>query len=66
LLQGERQKFLGEEWPRIQSTIQRLGLNAEELLNGSRSSKAALSKPPQSKPAKPDPSQIPPKEKEER
>jgi GntR family transcriptional regulator len=34
LLQGERQKFLGEEWPRIHATIQRLGLNAEELLRG--------------------------------
>jgi len=51
LLQGERRKFLGEDWPRIQATIQRLGLKAEELLNGSRpSSKAAASKP-----AKPDP-----------
>ncbi len=35
LLQGERQKFLGEEWPRIYATIQRLGLRAEELLDGS-------------------------------
>src|SRR5215471_1543965 len=35
LLKGERQKFLAEEWPRIQETIQRLGLNAETLLNGS-------------------------------
>jgi hypothetical protein len=34
LLQGERQKFLTEEWPRVQATIQRLGLKAEELLNG--------------------------------
>src|SRR6201993_4875810 len=34
LLQGERQKFLGEEWPRIHETIQRLGLKPEELLNG--------------------------------
>jgi GntR family transcriptional regulator len=34
LLQGERQKFLAEDWPRIHSTIQRLGLNAEDLLNG--------------------------------
>jgi GntR family transcriptional regulator len=52
LLQDERQKFLGEEWPRIQATIDRLGLRAEELLNGSRpSTKAAPSKP-----AKPDPS----------
>jgi GntR family transcriptional regulator len=32
LMQGERQKFLAEEWPRIQATIQRLGLDAEELL----------------------------------
>ena len=35
LLRGERQKFLGEEWPRIQEAIQRLGLTAEELLDGS-------------------------------
>ncbi|MGB8990131.1 MAG: GntR family transcriptional regulator [Candidatus Sulfotelmatobacter sp.] len=35
LLQGERQKFLGEEWPRVYASIQRLGLSAEELLNGS-------------------------------
>jgi GntR family transcriptional regulator len=34
LLQGERQKFLNEEWPRIQATIQRLGLRPKELLNG--------------------------------
>jgi GntR family transcriptional regulator len=32
LLQGERQKFLSEEWPRVFATIQRLGLNPEELL----------------------------------
>src|SRR5262244_755998 len=36
LLKGERQKFLVDEWPRIKATIQRLGLNAEELLDGSR------------------------------
>jgi GntR family transcriptional regulator len=34
LLQGERQKFLAEEWPRVHATIQRLGLKPEELLNG--------------------------------
>ena len=34
LLQGERQKFLAEQWPAIHSTIQRLGLKTEELLNG--------------------------------
>src|SRR5262249_32085872 len=37
LLKGERQKFLAEEWPRIQETIQRLGLDAGDLLNGSGS-----------------------------
>src|SRR5215475_13239115 len=31
LLRGERQKFLDEDWPRIQATMQRLGLKAEEL-----------------------------------
>jgi len=41
LLQGERQKFLTEEWPRISATIQRLGLKAEDLMNGAaRQSKA--------------------------
>ena len=34
LLQGERQKFLSEEWPRVHATIQRLGLKTDELLNG--------------------------------
>lgn len=32
LLQGERQKFLADEWPKIQATIQRLGLEPAELL----------------------------------
>src|SRR5215467_5569113 len=32
LMEGERQKFLGEEWPKIAATIRRLGLKAEELL----------------------------------
>ena len=31
LLQGERQKFLDEEWPRIHATIQRLGLKRKDL-----------------------------------
>ena len=35
LLRGERKKFLTEEWPRIQARLQRLGLTAEELLDGS-------------------------------
>lgn len=40
LLKGERQKFLEEEWPRVRATIQRLGLNAEELLSGENGSSA--------------------------
>ena len=43
LLQGERQKFLAEEWPRIQADIQRLGLTAEELLNGAGKRRASKS-----------------------
>jgi GntR family transcriptional regulator len=33
LLQGERQKFLSEQWPKVRATIQRLGLKPEELLD---------------------------------
>jgi len=33
LLQGERQKFLAEQWPAIHATIQRLGLTPDELLD---------------------------------
>jgi GntR family transcriptional regulator len=34
LLQGERQKFLAEEWPRVLATIQRLGLTQADLPAG--------------------------------
>jgi len=34
LMEDEREKFLREEWPRVHASIQRLGLNAEELLRG--------------------------------
>jgi len=40
LLKGERQKFLEEDWPRIYESIQRLGLSAEELLNGASRKKS--------------------------
>jgi GntR family transcriptional regulator len=48
LMQGERQKFLAEEWPRVHATIQRLGLKAEELLeNGAgRQSSSITPTPP--------------------
>ena len=55
LLQGERQMFLGEEWPRVYATIQRLGLKARELLDGANSgssSDGAQSKPAESDPPK--------------
>ena len=41
LLEGEREKFLSEEWPRISATIQRLGLKAEELFNGANNQEQA-------------------------
>ncbi len=41
LLQGERQKFLAEEWPRVRETIQRLGLNAEQLLDAAASRRSS-------------------------
>jgi GntR family transcriptional regulator len=37
LLQGEREKFLADEWPKIQATIQRLGLEPTELLQATAS-----------------------------
>jgi GntR family transcriptional regulator len=41
LLQGERQKFLAEQWPRIHATIQRLGLTPEELLDAATSGRSS-------------------------
>jgi DNA-binding transcriptional regulator YhcF (GntR family) len=32
LMEGERRKFLSDQWPRVYATIQRLGLKPEELL----------------------------------
>jgi len=41
LLEGERQKFLAEQWPRICATIQRLGLKPEELLEAAASRRSS-------------------------
>jgi GntR family transcriptional regulator len=41
LLQGERQKFLTDEWPRIVATIQRLGLTPKELMAAAKRHAAA-------------------------
>lgn len=68
LMQGERQKFLAEEWPRVLATIQRLGLTQEELLaaNGSTSKTPDVADPqasPANQPPKQDsPEQDQPKE----
>lgn len=32
LLKAERQRFLDKEWPKVRATIERLGLDAAELL----------------------------------
>ncbi|HEY7404991.1 MAG TPA: GntR family transcriptional regulator [Candidatus Angelobacter sp.] len=46
LLEGERRKFLAEQWPRISATIQRLGLTAEELLKSAENGRTRpLNKP---------------------
>ena len=70
LLQGERQKFLDEDWPRIQETIQRLGLKAEDLLNGadrqSSSEAASQDVAPQTTADPNPPSSNPTKKEEER
>src|SRR5262249_43482442 len=45
LLQGEREKFLAEEWPRIQETLARLGLKAQDLANNSGTNNQSGPKP---------------------
>ncbi|MGA8674626.1 MAG: GntR family transcriptional regulator, partial [Candidatus Acidiferrales bacterium] len=52
LLEGERQRFLGEEWPRVYTTIVRLGLQAEELMDVIKRQQAKDGKQPKTK--KPD------------
>src|SRR5687768_6853948 len=47
LLQGERQKFLAEEWPRVARTIQRLGLTPDELLQSAARAPAGAAGSPQ-------------------
>src|SRR6266496_587629 len=43
LLQGEREKFLAEQWPRVYATIKRLGLTPEELLRAAAPNRNAAS-----------------------
>src|SRR5512141_1236968 len=46
LLQGERQRFLGDEWHRISEPIRRLGLTAEELPRAAPGEPASDDAPP--------------------
>src|SRR5881409_2331201 len=41
LLQGERQKFLAQEWPRIAEKIQRLGITPKQLLKAAASHRSS-------------------------
>jgi GntR family transcriptional regulator len=34
LLRSEREKFLADEWPRVRENIRRLGLTADDLIDG--------------------------------
>jgi len=41
LLKAERQRFLDKEWPKVLSTIERLGLNESDLLRSASTRKDA-------------------------
>jgi GntR family transcriptional regulator len=49
LLRDERQRFLEEEWPGVLATLQRLGLEAEELLSAAAERPAGGAAPPKEK-----------------
>lgn len=48
LLEGERRKFLLEEWPRVYAAIRRLGLTPEELLKADPSADPSRNGPQES------------------
>ena len=49
LLRDERQRFLQEEWPVVLATLQRLGLKAEDLLDGAAGGQSPADRPPPAK-----------------
>lgn len=49
LLRDERRRFLQEEWPGVLATLQRLGLRAEDLLNGAAGGPPQSERPPPAK-----------------
>lgn len=46
LLRDERQRFLEDQWPGVLATLQRLGLKAEDLIDGAAGGPAADRPPP--------------------
>jgi GntR family transcriptional regulator len=46
LLRDERRRFLEEEWPGVLATLQRLGLRAEDLLDGVAGESSPADRPP--------------------
>jgi GntR family transcriptional regulator len=46
LLRDERRRFLEEEWPGVLATLRRLGLRAEELLDGAAGGRSPADRPP--------------------
>lgn len=56
LLKSERERFLGDEWPRVVETISRLGFTVDDLLEatpGRREPAKKSSRPGQAGPASP-------------
>jgi GntR family transcriptional regulator len=49
LLRDERQRFLQEEWPGVLATLQRLGLKAQDLLDGAAGGQSPAARPPPAK-----------------
>ena len=45
LLRDERQRFLKDEWPGVLATLRRLGLEAEDLLNGAAGDQSPADRP---------------------
>lgn len=45
LVQGERQKFLADQWPRVSAQIERLGLNLNDLPHPTGTRRSASKNP---------------------
>lgn len=52
LLEGERQRFLDEEWPRIVARMQRLGLSTQQLLDAAAGARSPDASSPKTRPGR--------------